>query len=158
MIALAKFLHIGTLVVWCAGLIALPVLLHLYRGARRQRRWSEFRLLTHTGYTLIATPAAVIAIAAGTVLIFAEGVFEPWLLAKLALVAGMTLIHAWLGHLILQSGERGPEWKMPPPLIGLAIGLPLMLGVLALVLVKPELRGLETLLPGWALEPQEFAL
>jgi len=69
MIALLKSVHIIALAVWCAGLLALPLLLQVYgrrEEIRTQAGFSEFRLLMHAAYTRIVTPAAVITIAAGT--------------------------------------------------------------------------------------------
>lgn len=154
MIAAVKALHIAGLVAWCAALIALPLLLHLHGHARRQRQFIAFRLITHVGYTAIATPAAVVAVAAGTALIFLARVYEPWLLAKLALVAAMVLVHVWLGHLIGRSGEVGRPVLRPPPILALVLTLPLIAAVLMLVLAKPDLRPLEGWLPAWAQEPR----
>ena len=65
MIAALKAIHIAAMLCWCAGLVALPLLLMSYGHARRQVRYSEFRLLTHYGYVAFATPAAVIGVMAG---------------------------------------------------------------------------------------------
>ncbi|MFN3936909.1 MAG: CopD family protein [Gemmobacter sp.] len=157
-VAALKFLHIATMLAWCAGLIALPLLLAYYGRARKQARFAEFRLITHYGYIGFVTPAAAVSIAAGTALIFVAQVYDLWLMAKLVLVSGMTLAHAWLGHLILQSGESGGTYPMPQPLIALFLGLPLMSGVLWLVLAKPDLAPLTDLLPAVVLEPQERPL
>jgi protoporphyrinogen IX oxidase len=157
-IAALKFLHIAALLCWCAALVGLPLLLNHYRGARIQSRFTEFRLITHYGYIAFASPAAVIAIGAGTALIFVADIRDEWLLVKLAFVAGMALVHAWLGHLILQSGERRGEYRMPPPLIALALVLPQMAVVFWLVLAKPDLSFLAGLLPQIALEPQGGSL
>ncbi|MFE3837378.1 CopD family protein [Pseudogemmobacter sonorensis] len=160
-LALVTFLHIAALLVWCAALVLLPFLLRLHGratdGPVSQSAFTRMRLLSHAGYTLVATPAAVIAVAAGTGLIFLDQVFEPWLLLKLAFVSGMVLVHAWLGHLVLLSGEKGPDWAMPPPVIALLLALPLMAAVLWLVLAKPQLSALEAALPLWALEPRGIA-
>lgn len=160
MIALIKAFHIAALVVWCAALLALPVLLGLHQQAQKHRsaaqqelQYYQFRRLSHHTYTKLATPAAVLAIAAGTALIFAAQVFEVWLLAKLAAVAGMSLAHAWLGHLIVQSGERPMGWKMPWPGWAWVIALPCMALVLWLVLAKPDLSRALHLLPDWMREP-----
>lgn len=156
-VAALKFLHIAALLVWCAALLALPFQLRLHRAATTSRQvqtdFTRMRLLSHTTYTLVATPAAVIAISTGTGLLFLERVMVPWFLAKLFLVAGMALTHAWLGHLLLQSGERGPGWRMPQPMIAPAIAVPLMAGVLWLVLAKPPLYWLEEMIPDWASAP-----
>lgn len=162
MIATLKFLHIGTMLAWCASLVALPVLLSAYGQSWRhphaaagqaQARFAEFRLITHYGYIGFATPAAILAIASGTALIFAAGVFDLWFAAKLALVCGMVLVHTWIGDMILTSGEkRGRAW-LPWPLTALSIGIALMAAVLWLVLAKPDLRFLTGWMPGFMLSP-----
>ncbi|MDO5704020.1 MAG: CopD family protein [Paracoccus sp. (in: a-proteobacteria)] len=161
MIAALKFLHLGTMLAWCAALIALPVLMAVYgdtwrdgRQGAAQARYAEFRLMTHYGYIGFATPAAIISIAAGTALIFAAGVFDLWFVAKLALVCGMVLVHAWLGQMILISGEKRGRARLPHSLIALALALPLMAGVLWLVLAKPDLSGLAQWLPAFMLTPR----
>ncbi len=157
MIALMKALHIAALAVWCAGLVALPVIMQHYgRGARVRSAagFAEFRLLSHRGYTRVVTPAAVIAIAAGTALIFMVEIREPWLMAKLAAVAGMVLVHTWLGHLIAQAGEHRGGYRLPSTLPALLSVLPLMGLVLWLVLAKPDLAPLADLLPDWLRQPR----
>ena len=162
MIAALKAIHIAAMLCWCAGLVALPLLLMSYGHARRQVRYSEFRLLTHYGYVAFATPAAVIAVVAGTALIFAAGVFDLWLIAKLAFVSFMALAHAWLGHLIEQSGlqryGRGTDptkgYEMPYPGIALAVILPAIGAILWLVLAKPDLSWVADLLPALMQEPR----
>lgn len=162
MIALIKTLHIAGLVVWCAALLTLPMLLGLHRHLatcttpeQLQQHYTRFRRLTHFTYTGLATPAAIVAIAAGTVLIFGAQVFEMWLLAKLACVAGMVLAHAWLGHLIVQSGEKQVHWRMPAPALSLLLAVPCMLAVLWLVLLKPDLGQLVSAVPQWLQAPRD---
>lgn len=162
LIAGLKYVHLAAMLCWCAALIALPLLLSLYGstwrhnrgGEERQARYAEFRLITHYGYVAFATPAAVIAIAAGTGLIFAAQVFDLWFAAKLALVSGMALIHAWIGHVILTSAENRGSGRMPSPLIALVLALPLMMGVLWLVLAKPDLAWLADWMPAFMLAPR----
>ncbi|MFN3275412.1 MAG: CopD family protein [Paracoccus sp. (in: a-proteobacteria)] len=157
-----KFLHLAAMLCWCAALIALPLMLYFYGNVWRrttgseqtQARYAEFRLITHYGYIAFATPAAIIAIAAGTALIFADDVFDLWFVAKLALVAGMVLVHAWIGHLILSSAENRGLRDMPSPVWALVLGLPLMAAVLWLVLAKPDLGGLTALMPDFMLAPR----
>jgi protoporphyrinogen IX oxidase len=165
MIALVKALHIAGLVLWCASLLTLPLLLGLHRqlaaspnATQLQHNYTRFRRLTHFTYTALATPAAIVAIAAGTVLIFGAQVFEMWLLAKLACVAGMVLAHAWLGHLIVQSGEKEVHWRMPAPTLSLLLAVPCMLGVLWLVLLKPDLGQLANAVPDWLQAPRDKEL
>jgi len=157
MIAFLKALHIAALSVWCAGLVMLPVLMYFHGRQPKvgtQEGFARFRWLSHTSYTVIITPAAVIAVSAGTILIIALHLVDPWMLTKLVAVAGMVLVHAWLGHLISMTGEGVGRYRMPSPLIALFIGIPLMLAVLWLVLAKPDLTGLTAMLPAFLLEPQ----
>jgi len=157
MIAIVKSLHIAGLCIWCAGLLILPLLLHLYgqrEDIRTQAGYSEFRLLVHASYNKIVTPAALIAIASGTLLIFLAGVTDAWLMVKLAVVAGMVLLHAWMGHLVVQTAEGKGSYRMPEPLIALPLAILLMAGVLVLVLAKPDLEPLNRFLPGVLLSPQ----
>lgn len=157
-----KFLHLTAMFAWCAALIALPLLLFFYGNTWRhqsgdqktQARYAEFRLITHFGYIAFATPAAVIAIASGTGLIFADEVFDLWFALKLALVAGMALVHAWVGHLILSSSEKRSLRHLPSPVWALALGVPLMLGVLWLVLAKPDLAWTADYMPRFMLAPR----
>ncbi|SEN84740.1 Uncharacterized membrane protein [Loktanella fryxellensis] len=148
-----KFVHIAALLGWCAALIALPVMLTIYGQARRQATYAEFRLITHFGYIGFATPAAVVAVGSGIALIFAAQVFDLWFAAKLAFVSLMALVHAWIGHLILQSGEGEGTYRMPPAILGLLVGIPAMAAVFWLVLAKPDLTGLTDFVPEVFLAP-----
>lgn len=157
MIAIIKALHISALSVWCAGLILLPVLMQIYgrrREVKTQAGFTEFRWLTHYSYTVVVSPAAVIAVAAGTVLIFAVEVLDVWMMAKLVAVAGMVLLHAWLGHLIVHSGELHGAYRLPPAGLALFGIIPLIGLVLWLVLAKPGLQDISALFPDFLQEPR----
>ncbi|MCC6001035.1 MAG: CopD family protein [Pararhodobacter sp.] len=157
MIALTKALHIAALSIWCAGLIALPVILQFYGRSAKvhdQAGFAEFRLLSHRAYTGVITPAAIVAISAGTALIFMEGLRTPWLMAKLGTVAGMVLIHAWMGYLIGKTGEGAGRYRVPTPLPAMVLALALMGVTLWLVLAKPDLAPLADHLPDWLLQPR----
>lgn len=157
MIAIMKFVHISALAMWCAGLIALPLILHFYGrtdGRFTQAGFERLRHLTHISYIRVLSPAAVIAISAGTVLIFLMELVDVWLLVKLVAVAGMALIHAWLGHLTNQLGHTAGAFRLPPPLLALVGVVPLMGIVLVLVLAKPDLVPLLESLPEFMRIPQ----
>jgi len=157
MIAILKSLHITALAIWCAGLILLPVLMQIYgrrNDLKTQSGFTEFRWLTHYSYTLVVTPAAIIAVAAGTILIFALEILDVWMMAKLMAVAGMVLLHAWLGFLIVHAGEGRGNYHMPPVALSLLVLLPLIGIVLWLVLAKPDLSDLAALFPDFLLEPR----
>lgn len=151
-----KALHIGMLLLWCAGLFALPVMLTRHDAAIGQEEYARVRRATHFTYTMFLTPAAVLAIASGTALIFLREVFELWLFVKLVGVALLVSFHVWLGYVLVHVAERaGPE-EVPHPGWPLVILVGLVLGLLALVLTKPELN--EIPMPGWLSEPRGVQL
>jgi len=82
-LTVVKALHIAALILWSAGLIALPLVLGKHEAGEEQADYARLRRITNYGYTRIVTPAAVIAVSAGTALIFLREVFVPWMFAKL---------------------------------------------------------------------------
>ncbi|PKP83371.1 MAG: hypothetical protein CVT79_00785 [Alphaproteobacteria bacterium HGW-Alphaproteobacteria-18] len=158
MIAFLKAGHIASLSLWCAGLLALPIILQVYgrRGkTHTQAGFGEFRQVLHVGYTRVVTPAAVIAIIFGTVLIVQLQLRADWLMAKLAVVAMMVLLHAWLGHMILKTTEGRGSYQMPSPLFAVPCGILLIFLALVLVLAKPDLTAVLERLPQFLHQSQE---
>ncbi|MET0271270.1 MAG: CopD family protein [Sphingomonas sp.] len=151
-----KFLHIAALSLWCAGLIALPLLLALHDPRRQQHLYARLRIVTHSAYTRLVTPAAVVSIAAGTALIYLRGTWVPWFFAKLLFVGVLALVHAFIGHVTLQMGERDGDYCPPPawPIVGVAIAA--MIVILTLVLAKPAIG--TDLMPGWMTSPMHQPL
>jgi uncharacterized membrane protein len=108
---LLKFVHLAAIAIWSAGLIVLPFMF-------RQRRtvdlgWELDRLhrMTRFVYVEIASPAAFVAIASGTALIFLQATFQEWFSTKMVLVAAMAMLHVVaglvLGRLFLADGRFG---------------------------------------------------
>jgi putative membrane protein len=147
-----KGLHVATLALWTAGLFALPLMLSRHDPAVGQTDYARIRRATHYSYTLVITPAAVIAIGSGTLLIFLREVFVTWMFAKLVFVAGLVAFHAWVGHTLVAVAETEGEHVPPDPLVPLLLLLVPVLAILGLVLAKPELRELPV--PGWLSEPR----
>ncbi|MFZ3483560.1 CopD family protein [Sphingomonas sp. 3-13AW] len=152
MIVAIKFLHIAALAIWCAGLVGLPLLLAKHAPDDEQEDFSRLRLLTHNAYIRVVTPAAVIAIAMGTALIFLRDAFVPWMFAKLVLVGLLVLVHGWLGHITVSIGEHQGDYAPRPAWPPLAASLASMTVILGLVLGKPLIT--EKLAPDWLNEPQ----
>ena len=146
-----KTAHVGFLAIWVAGLVALPRMLARHDPAIGQADFTRIRHATHYGYVWVITPAAVLAIGSGTVLIFLREVYTGWMFAKLVLVAGLVVVHAWVGHTIVTVAETEGRHDPPGPFLpNLALVLA-ALGVLALVLSKPELGELP--IPAWLSQP-----
>lgn len=151
-----KALHVAMLALWTAGLFALPRMLSRHDPAIGQTDYARIRRATHYGYAFVITPAAVLAIASGTALIFLREVFTLWLFAKLVFVAGLVAFHAWVGHTIVAVAETEGAHEPPEPLVPtLLLTIPVV-AILALVLAKPELG--EIPMPGWLAEPRGIQL
>ncbi len=156
LIVAAKVLHIAALVVWCAGLVMLPLILSMHRPQGDQRSFTRMRLLSHAGYTRIVTPAAVIAVAAGIGLIFLRDVFDHWFFLKLVFVSLLVALHAWTGHLVAQIGEHRERHRTPLGGLLAASNVVVMTAILVVVLLKPAVP--ESLMPDWLNAPFGYRL
>jgi protoporphyrinogen IX oxidase len=94
-----KLLHIGAVIVWCGTLLYLPAAI---AGAGRGHRRGRCNVLVRMLFTSLATPAALVAVASGTLVFVWQGPLAPWLIAKLALVGLLVLAHVACGLLILR--------------------------------------------------------
>jgi uncharacterized membrane protein len=151
-----KALHIAMLALWTAGLYALPQMLSRHDPAIGQADYARIRRATHFGYVFLVTPAAVLAIASGTLLIFLREVFDLWLFAKLVCVAGLVTFHAWVGHVIVLVAETDGHHTPPEPFLpAILVSVPIA-ATLALVLGKPDLAQIPV--PGWLAEPHGLQL
>jgi uncharacterized membrane protein len=146
-----KAAHIAALFLWCGGIIALPLMLSRHDPAGSQEDYRRIRQATHSTYTLAVTPAAVVAVVAGTWLIFLRETYVPWLYAKLFFVALLVGAHAWVGHIVVRVGGTKEPYQPPHPYLVVAAALIPMIAILWLVLGKPDLSWIE--FPDWLMEP-----
>lgn len=134
-------LHIMALVIWAAALLYMPALIAA-RGAHQlpvQAPSNPYDSIERLVFTRIATPAALIAIIAGTLVFVLDMTIAPWLIIKLTLVIGLVLCHLAAGWLVLRV-ERGGTPLVPLCLL-LALGSLGLFGlILWLVLAKPSLE------------------
>jgi len=151
-IPIFKAVHIVALIVWVGGLIALPIMLKRHGPEIPLEDYRVIRRASHITYILCVTPASVIAVIAGTWLIFMRDVFTPWFYAKLAFVALLVLAHAWIGHILVQIGEKPSEHRSPPPYLPIAFVILPTLLILFLVLAKPQLAWIS--FPEWLTNPR----
>lgn len=151
-----KALHLGFLALWIAGLFALPQMLARHDPGLLNSEFAQIRRATHYSYVWAVTPAAVLAIATGSALIFLRDIFTVWLFGKLILVTGLVAIHAWVGHTIIAVAETDGQHNPPDALVPGLVTLGLVVGVLVLVLSKPELEELPV--PAWLMAPLDRQL
>jgi uncharacterized membrane protein len=145
-----KLLHLAAIAIWSAGLISLPGLYlqraHVPDRAAKHRLQAMVRFL----YVAIVSPAAFVAVASGTALIFVRQSFEPWFTLKLVFVGALATIHILTGLVILRLFEAGnvyPVWRF---VTVTAATLLVVAAILVVVLAKPHLPDL---LPAQLSEP-----
>lgn len=134
-----KLLHITAVTVWCGALLYLPTAIAATVGpaARAVPFDAPQQRLLRKLYTLVATPAALAAIASGTVIFALGGLVAPWLIFKLATVCMLVLGHAACGMLILRA-ERDHEADLRGRCLAITVTSLLWLtGIAWLVLRKP---------------------
>ncbi|WEX10907.1 CopD family protein [Chelativorans sp. AA-79] len=152
MIAWLKLVHIGAIAVWMAGLVSLPGLYVQRAHVKDADQLFRLQRMVRFAYLALVSPAAFLAIGTGIALIFARGVFEGWLSAKLALVGGLALLHTLTGLVIIRlfrEGEVYPVWRF---VAVTALTVAFILGILYLVLAKPPLDA-ALLMPAAMSEP-----
>jgi len=134
-----KVIHIAAIAIWMAGLVSLPGLYVQRAHVTGEDQLLRLQRMVRFAYVQLISPAAFIAVASGTALIFLREAFEPWLTVKLTLVGGLTVVHSLTGLVIIrlfQEGEVYPVWRF----VGAtAFTVLLAFGVLYLVLAKPPL-------------------
>ena len=134
-------LHIMALVIWAAALLYMPALIAARRAHQLplQTPINPFDSIERFIFTRVATPAALAAIMAGTLVFVLDMTIDPWLIIKLTLVTGLVLCHLAMGWLILRVERGGTPlvWLC----IMLALGSLVLFGlILWLVLAKPSLE------------------
>lgn len=131
--------HIMSLLIWCASLLFLLSLIVVRCPSRRytddeltpRQHDSVVRLL----FTMVSTPAALLAIVSGTAVFLLQTAIEPWLIVKLTLVALLVVGHALGGWLILRI-ESGHSVRSASQFLVVVSAL-LMVTIVWLVLAKP---------------------
>lgn len=132
-------LHISTLIVWCASLLYLPALIAGIHTEQIQivEPRHQYGSVARFVFTHIATPAALIAIISGTLVFLFNRTIEVWLIAKLTLVTGLVVGHAFTGLLLLHTQDRSTKpvrrWCW---ILSGVFGV-LTVAVIAVVLAKP---------------------
>jgi protoporphyrinogen IX oxidase len=138
LIAWTKIIHIAALMVWCAGLLMLPSL-YVRRNTLRGTDLHDLQRLTRLLFIKITSPAAFVAIIAGTLLIFLRDVFTLWMVLKLVAVGMLALLHVRDGYILLhlfESGGRYARWRQVVATIATLIAIG---AILLLVLAKPHI-------------------
>ena len=106
-----KFVHLGAIAIWSGGLLALPFLFWQRGALGVGPELDRLHRITRLVYVELTSPAAFIAIASGTALIFLQGTFAEWFSIKMVLVGLMAMLHVVAGLVMHQlfspSGRFG---------------------------------------------------
>lgn len=139
MIWMVKLLHLTTISIWAGGLVALPFVLFQRRdltGEPLHRLHRVARAL----YVSILSPAAFVAIASGTALVFLRDTFLEWFSIKLVIVGLLAVLHVYSGLLILRVFDAQGVFARARAVFLTLATLATVSGVLVIALWKPQIN------------------
>jgi len=134
-----KALHVLAIISWMAAILYLPRLMVYHADAATGSVQSEtFKVMERRLLRAIATPAMLVAWASGLGLASLAGAWsQPWLHAKLAAVAGLTVMHMamarWVRTFAADENARPARFYRVMNEVPTA----LMVAAVILVIVKP---------------------
>ncbi len=99
-----KIFHISAMAIWFAGLCFLPHLLVARHRGSADADPDFFNPVTNTLYFRVMTPAGVLTVFFGMLLLWSVPV-GAWLVLKVTLIMVVVFIHLYLGVLIYEMGE-----------------------------------------------------
>ncbi|MBS8241544.1 hypothetical protein DYI22_13680 [Marinobacter lipolyticus] len=134
-------LHISTLVFWVGFLLYLPALVSFSPDTERTSLASDFPepAVTRMLFTHVATPIALLAIIAGTLVFVAYQIIQPWLIVKMTLVVLLVVNHIVVGLLVMRAETGNERFLRSWCLLSTGTTCSLATAVLWLVLAKPDL-------------------
>jgi len=135
-----KILHVSAMVLWFAGLFFLPRLFVARHRGQRDGAAGYFNVVANTVFFRVATPAALVAVLSGMVLI-AYGPTGAWLVMKLVLVSGAVLLHLYMGMVLYELGQGRERHGVGVYRVIGWTPLVIVLGVAALSGAKPVTVG-----------------
>lgn len=133
-------LHITALLCWCGALLYLPALVIATHHSQRSTAAvspPDAPSLPRLVYCRIATPTALIAIIAGTLVFYRYQIVDRWLILKLMLVTLLVGLHLLTGLLIARAEQH---WRPRFSGYGYTLALLIFTTITAtvwLVLAKP---------------------
>jgi putative membrane protein len=136
-----KAANVIAVIAWMAGLLYLPRLFVYHADARPGSETSEtFKAMERRLYRAIMHPALVVTLVSAALLLATPGAVDwsqGWLHAKLALVAGLVLLHVLMGRWLADfAADRN---RRPARFYRIVNEVPtlLLIGIVLLVVVKP---------------------
>jgi protoporphyrinogen IX oxidase len=136
---LLKFVHLAAIAIWSGGLLALPFLFWQRRALEVGPDLDRLHRIARLVYVELTSPAAFIAIASGTALIFLQATFEEWFTLKMILVGLMAMLHVVAGLVMHQLFlPRGRFGRLSFVALASSYAV-LIVAILWVVLAKPHI-------------------
>ena len=130
-------LHISSLLFWCGALLYLPALVVRLLKQETQIDKSLEKQIPRFLFTMVLTPAALIAIVSGTFVFLQLQIIAFWLILKLTLVCFLVICHALNGWIVVKMEKNGyPHLNKVCISVGITSAI-LMVLIFWLVLAKP---------------------
>ncbi len=132
-------IHISAMLFWCAALLYLPTVIAASASVQLHDLGSHTEgedAVARYVYTRFASPAAVVAVGAGTLIFLPDYPVDVWLVVKLTLVALLVVCHVFVGALVIRAEEN--KSVQPWCWIMILVMGSLMLSIILLVLSKPS--------------------
>ncbi|MDM0033222.1 CopD family protein [Variovorax sp. J22P271] len=134
-----KFVHLAAIAIWSGGLLALPFLFWQRRALESGPDLDRLHRIVRLVYVELTSPAAFIAIASGTGLIFLQATFEEWFSIKMVLVGIMAMLHVVAGLVVHQLfSPRGRFGRVSFVTLSATYAV-LIVAILWVVLAKPQI-------------------
>lgn len=132
-------LHIATMLMWIASLVYLPTLIigRQTRQLQMQESSRRYDSIARFVFTQVASPAAIVAIISGTAVFLLNRTTDPWLIAKLTLVALLVVGHCLMGLVVVRlETDRTRSLRLGCTLLLIFYCL-ITVAIVWLVLAKP---------------------
>lgn len=146
-----KFIHITGIAIWIAGLLYLSALLAGHDTVRDQQDFARIRMASRFAYMGLVSPAAFVAVGAGSALLFVSDALYPWMFVKLAAVTVLVIVHVQYAYVLTHLAEEGAQEPTVRITIMVAAIIAAASAILYLVLAKPVLG--DDILPEWLSQP-----
>ena len=134
-----KFVHLAAIAVWSGGLIALPFLFWQRRTLEAGLDLDRLHRVARLVYVELTSPAAFIAIASGTALIFLQATFAEWFSLKMVLVGIMAMLHVLAGLVLVQLFLPEGRFSRLSYLALTSAYIVLITAIIWIVLAKPHI-------------------
>jgi uncharacterized membrane protein len=134
-----KFVHLAAIALWSGGLIVLPFLFWQRRKLEAGLDLDRLHRVARFVYVEMTSPAAFVAIASGTALIFLQTTFVEWFSLKMLLVGIMAMLHVVAGLVLMKLFSPKGRFSRFSYLALTSAYIVLITAIIWVVLAKPHI-------------------